>query len=407
MCKETKCDVLCIQETHRTEVMKTPKIIGMKHVTSAYFTEENDIEILTIEMDKCTVTSIYKPPNAQFTFKKPPNFDAQKINFVIGDFNNHHTSWGYEETDENGHGVKKLRLPKPKIKRRKENENMGLGGTFLDIELEAAIKTLKNGKAAGRDDMCTEQIRHFGNRTKRWLLDLFNNIRDTLKLPKVWRKSKIIALLKPGKNPDLPSSYRPVSLLCHTYKLYERILLNRLGPAIDEKLVKEQAGFRPDDAAIAVQDNNFETIEEKLTNVLEHTSKYYTSNHLKPNPNKTLFCAFHLRNREANRKLEITWEEDIKGWIEPAEHLPSGHELQWHVWKTLNQLRVGVGRSKDNMLKWGYLNDQETSCHCGTIQTMAHLLVCPLAPGLCTLEDLTNANQKAMDVAQYWANENI
>jgi len=88
MCNETMCDVLRIQETHRTEVIKSPKIIGMKlvnirphnnyrsaifvrptiQVTSAYFTEENDIEILTIEMDKCTVTSIYKPPNAQFTF---------------------------------------------------------------------------------------------------------------------------------------------------------------------------------------------------------------------------------------------------------------------------------------------------------------------------------------------------
>lgn len=61
----------------------------------------------------------------------------------------------------------------------------------------------------------------------------------------MWRKSKVIALLKPGKNPDLPSSYRLASLLCHTYKLFERILLNRLGPAIDEKLIKEQAGFRP------------------------------------------------------------------------------------------------------------------------------------------------------------------
>lgn len=61
----------------------------------------------------------------------------------------------------------------------------------------------------------------------------------------MWRKSKVIALLKPGKNPDLPSSYRPVSLLCHTYKPYERMLLNRLGPPIDEKLIKEQVGFCP------------------------------------------------------------------------------------------------------------------------------------------------------------------
>jgi len=72
-----------------------------------------------------------------------------------------------------------------------------------------------------------------------------------------------------------------------------------------------------------------------------------------------------------------------------------------------NGLRVGVGRTKDNLLEWGYLNNQDASCHCGTTQTMAHLLVCPLAPGPCTQEDLTTANQKAMDVAQYWANENI
>lgn len=74
-------------------------------VASAHFTEENDIKILTIKMDKCTVTSLYKPPSAQFTFKKPCNFNAQKINFVIGDFNSHHTSWGYGDTDENGHEV--------------------------------------------------------------------------------------------------------------------------------------------------------------------------------------------------------------------------------------------------------------------------------------------------------------
>jgi hypothetical protein len=60
-----------------------------------------------------------------------------------------------------------------------------------------------------------------------------------------------------------------------------------------------------------VQDSSFETIEEKLTNVLEYTSKYYTSNYLKTNPNNTLLCVFHLRNREANRKLEITWKGEV------------------------------------------------------------------------------------------------
>lgn len=55
------------------------------------------------------------------------------------------------------------------------------------------------------------------------------------------------------------------------------------------------------DAAIAVQDNNFETIEDNLTYALKSTSKYYASNH-------HITCAFHLRNREANRKLKVTWK---------------------------------------------------------------------------------------------------
>jgi hypothetical protein len=88
-------------------------------------------------------------------------------------------------------------------------------------------------------------------------------------------------------------------------------------------------------------------------------------------------------------------------WIEPAEHLPSGYELQWNVWKILNRLRVGVGRSKNSLLKWGYLNDQNAFCHHGTTQTMVHQLIFPLTPGPGTLENLTAANQKAKDVAQF------
>ena len=36
-------------------------------------------------------------------------------------------------------------------------------------------------------------------------------------------------------------------------------------------------------------------------------SIYYSSNHLKPNPAKTQICCFHLRNTDAKRKLDVTW----------------------------------------------------------------------------------------------------
>jgi hypothetical protein len=38
-------------------------------------------------------------------------------------------------------------------------------------------------------------------------------------------------------------------------------------------------------------------------------STYYKKNWLKPNPKKTQVCTFHLRNKEAKRKLRIIWED--------------------------------------------------------------------------------------------------
>ena len=58
-------------------------------------------------------------------------------------------------------------------------------------------------------------------------------------------KAKVIAIQKPGKDPSSPKSYRPISLLCIPYKLYERLILMRISPLVDEKLTKDLAGFRP------------------------------------------------------------------------------------------------------------------------------------------------------------------
>lgn len=61
-----------------------------------------DIEVLTIEIQNCIITSIYKPPATPFAFHDPGNFNNQRIQIVVGDFNSHSTAWGYKENDENG-----------------------------------------------------------------------------------------------------------------------------------------------------------------------------------------------------------------------------------------------------------------------------------------------------------------
>jgi hypothetical protein len=73
---------------------------------------------------------------------------------------------------------------------------------------------------------------------------LYNNCIKCVKIPIIWRKSRIIALIKPGKQPTEAKHFRPISLLCHTYKLLERLILNRINDIVDKSLINEQAGFR-------------------------------------------------------------------------------------------------------------------------------------------------------------------
>ena len=50
------------------------------------------------------------------------------------------------------------------------------------------------------------------------------------------------------------------------------------------------------------------TREKKtLELALGEMSIYYSRNHLKCNSAKTQICCFHLRNRDAKRKLDVTW----------------------------------------------------------------------------------------------------
>ena len=104
------------------------------------------------------------------------------------------------------------------------------------------IKILKNNKAANLDDMLCDQITHLGAKATVWLKEMLNNIIVSKKFPYLWRKTKVIAILKPGKDSSLPKSYRQISLLCHTYKLLERMILNR--PITEHTIIKKQAGFR-------------------------------------------------------------------------------------------------------------------------------------------------------------------
>ena len=126
------------------------------------------------------------------------------------------------------------RQPKVRLDRQRYPDDPGFTKAFTAEELDIGISVLKNGKAPGLDDIQTELIKQFGPKARDWLLHFFNNCTETKKIPKLWRQAKVVALLKPGKDPSVAKSFRPISLLCHSYQLFERLILNRIAEHVCE-----------------------------------------------------------------------------------------------------------------------------------------------------------------------------
>ena len=83
-------------------------------------------------------------------------------------------------------------------------------------------------------------IQHFGAQTRSWVLKLINKCAETSTIPRAWRRAKVAAILKPGKDPNHKKSYRPISLLCILYKLYERMIMTRISAVVEEQLTPDQ-----------------------------------------------------------------------------------------------------------------------------------------------------------------------
>ena len=76
----------------------------------------------------------------------------------------------------------------------------------------------------------------------------------------------------------------------------------------DQPIHKDTRSFiYADDLCIVTQNASFEKTESTLSAALDSIGDYYEKNHLRANPDKTQTCVFHLRNRKANRQLNISW----------------------------------------------------------------------------------------------------
>ena len=111
-------------------------------------------------------------------------------------------------------------------------------------ELESAIKRVKLGKAAGWDNITPEMVKFTGEKAKKWMLKLINQIWEGEHIPKDWENNIIIPIYKKGSTTQC-QNYRAICLSSVMFKLYTRIIETRLRQQVESKLEEEQGAYRP------------------------------------------------------------------------------------------------------------------------------------------------------------------
>ena len=111
---------------------------------------------------------------------------------------------------------------------------------FSDAELSTAIQTSKSS-SVGPDNIPLEIWKSPIFKSK--LLYLCNQTYTNKLKPEVWSRSHIVPIHKKGTKTD-PANYRGISLNSIAAKLYNKMLLTRIQPHIDNILSWTQAGFR-------------------------------------------------------------------------------------------------------------------------------------------------------------------
>ena len=114
---------------------------------------------------------------------------------------------------------------------------------LYDDEILAAIKSLKNNKAAGIDNINAELIKNGGHRLHIELIRAVKRIWNSETMPEEW-EGIYVALHKKGARTEC-SNFRGLCILTVGYKIIAKILYRRLLQYHSNIVGEYQSGFTP------------------------------------------------------------------------------------------------------------------------------------------------------------------
>jgi ribonuclease HI len=127
----------------------------------------------------------------------------------------------------------------------KTKTHLSYNSNFTYLELNRALQTTHN-TSSGPDNIAYGMLKKLSHSSLLNLLVLFNRIWQEHTFPTHWRSAIVIPILKPGKEPTNPLSYRPIALTNCICKVLEKMVNSRLVYYLEKNnsLSNNQSGFR-------------------------------------------------------------------------------------------------------------------------------------------------------------------
>lgn len=159
--------------------------------------------------------------------------------------------------------LQKLELPKLS----KEQANM-LDNPLTLEELHKALEGMSNNKSPGQDGFPAEFYKHFWQLLSPLYHKVVAEIHATSTIPPQMNTAVMTVILKPDKDPTLPSSYRPLSLINTDLKIITKALATRIETVTPALIHPDQTGF--------IKNRNISDSTRRLFNLIHIAQKRQT-----------------------------------------------------------------------------------------------------------------------------------
>ena len=141
------------------------------------------------------------------------------------------------------------------------------GGSKIELteeEVDRCIRAAKSKKATGPDHIANEHLKSSAEMLTPIWTEIFNKCISTNTVPEKWRKATLKILYKGKGNAEDLHAYRGVALENTSYKIFMKIITNKLTEITKQYIPENQFGFRKAKSTLQAAEAIMKEIDEAL-----------------------------------------------------------------------------------------------------------------------------------------------